>query len=186
MSKSKRARAYGTCYWTLKALLHLHCGKQATLSTPRVNLVPLTSKYIISYYVYIFVFLFFFFFFRCVTNFSFETLCTIAIHSLHGQQCFLPQFSPLNKKFQRYSLFEIICARRCAHFCSTALHTNVHYMTMNTKITLIFGTVVPDSPRYNICLFPACQCSLASWRKWFWILNRQTSKYFKDGNLWSL
>ncbi len=36
----------------------------------------------------------------------------IAVLCLQGHQCFLPRFSPLNEKFQRDSLFEIIRARR--------------------------------------------------------------------------
>ncbi len=86
----------------------------------------------------------------------------ITVHSLQGRQCFLPRFSPLNEKFQRASLFKVICARHYVHFRSRALLTNIHFITTNTRITMKLGTVVPDPPCYNICLFPVYQCSLAS------------------------
>ncbi len=79
----------------------------------------------------------------------------IAVYCLQGPQCFLSQFSPLNEKIQHESLFEVIRTRLCVYFCTTALHTNVHYTTTNTQITAKLGTVVPDPPCYNICLFSA-------------------------------
>ncbi len=86
----------------------------------------------------------------------------IAVHCLQGCQYFLLQFSSLNEKFQRDSLFEVIRACHYVHFRSTALHTNIRYMITNTLTMTKLGTVVPDPPRYNLCLFPAYQCSLAS------------------------
>ncbi len=99
----------------------------------------------------------------------------IAVHCLQGRQCFLPWFPPLNEKFHRDSLFESIRTRHCVHFRLTALHTNIRYMTTIAQITTKIGTVVPDPPRYNICLFLAYQCGLASQQKWFWLLNCQAS-----------
>ncbi len=101
----------------------------------------------------------------------------IAIHCLQGSQQFLPRFPPLNEKFQCDSLFEVIRAHHCVDFRSAALHTNIHYMTANTRITTKLGTVVPDSPRYNICWFPVYQCGLTSWQKLFQIPNCQASYY---------
>ncbi len=76
---------------------------------------------------------------------------------------FLATISPLSKKFQLDSLFEVIRARNCVHFRSTAFDTNIRYTTTNTRITTKLGTVVPDPPRYNVCLCSMYQCSIALW-----------------------